>query len=175
MDAKVVYWTGAWLNFSFLLAFMVVGVRAVRRGEVAVHRRSMLTAAALVALFLLSYVVKLKLLGREDISVWSLLDVTILRIHETCVLVMLIAGTVAVVLARRMRGTRNVTRDRNDPPAAPALARRHRLAGRTAGVAAALGWFTAGFVLCGMYARASDAIPDAKHAQARVLATSSAS
>ena len=153
MDAKVVYWTGAWLNFSLLLAFVVVGVRRVRAGEVAGHRRAMMTASCLVLLFLLSYVLKLMLLGREDLSLWLPRDVNVLRFHETCVAVMVLAGGFALFLGRRMRGTRSFTRDKSDPVAAQGLTRTHRLAGRSAGVGAALGWLSAAMVLLGMWSR----------------------
>ena len=49
-----------------VVGFAAAGVRAVRRGDTARHRRCMLTAATLVVLFVVSYVVKLATLGRED-------------------------------------------------------------------------------------------------------------
>lgn len=153
MDAKVVYWTGAWLNFSLLLAFVVVGIRRVRAAQVAGHRRAMIISSGLVVLFLLSYVVKLAVLGREDLSLWVPRDVTLLRLHESCVLLMVLAGSLALILARRMRSTRSVTRDVGDPVTAPGLLRLHRLAGRTAAVGALFGWLTAALVLIGMWSR----------------------
>ena len=79
---------------------------------------------------------------------------TILRFHETCVGVMVLAGSIALLLSRRLRSTRNVTRDANDPVASAGLLRNHRLAGRTAAVGALLGWGSAALVLVGMWLRA---------------------
>jgi len=160
MDAKVVFWTGAWLNFSLLFALALLAMRRIKAGDAATHRRYMIAASALVLFFLLSYVVKLMLLGREDMSVWSRRDVNVLRFHETCVLVMVAAGGVALWLGRRMRGTRNVSRDRNDPVAGSGLARTHRIAGRSAVIAAALGWLSALFVLVGMFQRTDESLAD---------------
>jgi hypothetical protein len=66
---------------------------------------------------------------------------------------MLIAGSLALLRSRRLEGTRNVTGERDDPPAPMALVRAHKRAGRAALVAAALGLITAGIVLAGMYSR----------------------
>ena len=81
MDLKVIYWTIAWLNLLILSLFAISGVQQIRKGQVARHRRSMLTAAWLVVAFVVSYALKLVFLGREDLSVWSNADVWILRIH----------------------------------------------------------------------------------------------
>ena len=129
MDAKVLYWTGAFVNFAVITVLVLRGIGQIRRGEVARHRRSMLTGAALVGAFLVSYGFKLALLGRENLAVWSDFHVNNLRIHETCVLMMLLAGAVAATLARRMRDTRNVTRDPTDAFAPDATVRWHRRAG----------------------------------------------
>ena len=158
MDAKVVYWTGAWLNFSALFLFAALAVRRVRGGVAPAHRRYMSAAAWLVLLFLLSYVAKLMLLGREDMSVWSSLDVNVLRFHETCVLVMCVGGAISLWLGRRLRATRGFTRDREDPVADGGLVRTHRMAGRAAVVCALLGWLSAFFVLVGMYQRAGESV-----------------
>jgi uncharacterized membrane protein YozB (DUF420 family) len=153
MDAKVVYWTGAWLNFSLLFAYAVLAVRCVKMGDAAMHRRYMITASTLVVLFLLSYVVKLMVLGREDMSVWSARDVNVLRFHETCVLAMVVAGGLTLWLGRRIRRTRSFTKQREDELASAGVLRTHRIAGRVAVIGAALGWLSAGFVLLGMYER----------------------
>jgi uncharacterized membrane protein YozB (DUF420 family) len=154
MDAKVLYWSGALLNMAVIAGLAVHGIRCVRRGETARHARAMRAAAALVGLFLLSYVLKLAFLGREALAAWSSLAVNVLRFHELCVLVMLIGGGTALVIGRRLRASRSFTHSAGDPPAPPALLRRHRLAGRVALAGAILGAATAGLVLAGMYARA---------------------
>ena len=154
LDPKVLYWTGAFANLVVIAALAVRGVRLARAGDYARHARSMRAAAILVGAFLLSYAGKLAILGREEPGTWGRNAVWILRIHELCVLVMLIAGIVALVVSRRLRGTALFTRAAGDPAAPPALSRRHRVFGRSAVVGALLGAMTAALVLTGMYARA---------------------
>src|SRR5688572_20698279 len=129
IDPKVFYWTGAFVNMMVIAALAIHGVRLARRGEFERHARCMRAAAALVVLFLVSYAVKLLVLGREDLDHWGRAAVSILRFHELCVLTMLIAGGTALFLSRRLRGTAVFTRRSGDPIAPPALSRRHRLAG----------------------------------------------
>ena len=57
MDAKLLFWCVALANLAAIVAFALTGVLAVRRGDVRTHRRRMLIAAALVGLFLVSYLV----------------------------------------------------------------------------------------------------------------------
>lgn len=153
MDPKVLYWTAAFVNLAVIAGLVLRGVVHIRRGDVVRHRRAMLTGAWLVAAFLVSYGLKVAFLGREDLSVWSAFQVHTLRLHETCVLAMLVAGSVALTRVRRMRGSRNVTRDPADPPAPESTARWHRRAGWTGVIGALTGLASAGVVLAGMYAR----------------------
>ncbi len=153
MDPKILYWTGATLNMLVLIGFGGAGVHFIRRGDVVRHRRCMLTAGALVVAFLLSYLVKLALLGREDFGTWSSISVSTLRFHETCILIMLIGGTSALTRAWRMRVTRNVTRNKEDPPADASTLRWHRRSGWTALLGGLVGLLAAVFVLGGMYER----------------------
>jgi len=161
MDAKVVYWTGAWLNFSVLFVFAALAMRRVKAGDAVSHRRYMIASAWLVLLFLASYGVKLALLGREDMSVWSARDVNVLRFHETCVLIMCLGGAISLWLGRRLRSTRSFTREREDPVAGSRLVRTHRIAGRAAVIGAFLGWVSAFFVLVGMFQRAEQSVTQA--------------
>jgi hypothetical protein len=154
MDPRLAYWTFALLDLAAVVGFAAAGVVALRRGDVPRHHRRMLTAAALVGLFLLSYLAKLALLGREDLASWEPASIWMLRIHELCVFTMLAAGAVAGTRALRLRHTRNATRDPKDPPAPATLVRWHRGAGKTAVFAAALALGFAGLVLVGMYRRA---------------------
>lgn len=142
MDPKLVYWTAALVNMIAIVALAGLGVRSIRRREISRHRRLMLAAVVLVALFLVSYFAKVFLLGREQLEIWEASYIWTLRFHEACVLVMVLAGLRALWL-----GARSGFRD-------PKRARSHRLAGRTALVSAALGVLTATYVLFGMYARA---------------------
>jgi len=154
MDPKLAFWTAALANLLVIVVLATVGIVSVRRGRVAIHRFCMKTSAWLVVAFLASYVLKLVLLGREQMSLWSPGAITNLRFHETCVLTMVVAGSVALYRARQMRATRNVTHAPGDPIAPDATVRWHRRAGWSAAVGAGLGFATAVFVLIGMFDRA---------------------
>ncbi|MBW2232109.1 MAG: DUF420 domain-containing protein [Deltaproteobacteria bacterium] len=150
MDPKVLYWTGALANMIILVAIGISGVRQIRRGEVARHRRSMLTSASLVLVFIGSYVLKLIFLGREDLASWEPTYVRTLRFHELCVLLMVVGGGLALTWGRALRQS-NAIFDESD--SATRLRKRHRMAGRTALVAALVGVASAALVLTGMYGR----------------------
>lgn len=110
-------------------------------------------ASLLIVAFLGAYVLKVVVLGREDQSVWTLLDVWILRIHELFVMVMIGAGSVAWLQVKKIVDTRLVTHDPEDPMPDPKVVRIHRIAGRTAVISAVLAFLLAIGVLAGMYAR----------------------
>ncbi len=154
MDPKLLFWTGALVNMGVIVALAAGGVWQRRRGNVAGHRRRMLAAAVLVALFVAAYLLKLLFLGREALESWSPGAVWMLRVHEACVAVMLAGGGTAALRALVLRRTRNATHDPGDPEAPAGVAAWHRRAGWAAVVASALGLVTAGFVLAGMYQRA---------------------
>jgi uncharacterized membrane protein YozB (DUF420 family) len=155
VDAKLAFWTAAFANMVLAAALAARGVAFARRGEFARHARAMRAAAAFVALVLAAYVAKLALLGREAVETWSPGAVTLLHVHELCVLVMLVAGGAALALGRRLGRSPLVTGAASDPAASAATRRRHRLAGRAAVGGALLGAATASLVLAGMYARAA--------------------
>jgi len=154
MDPKLLYWTAALINLAVLCGFALTGVRYARRGEIARHQRAMKIASVLVVGFLVSYVIKLMVLGREDMSVWSSADVWVLRIHEIFVLQMVVAGIVAWIKSRKLLGTRLVSHDPSDPMPDARDVRVHRLAGRTSVLSAVLGFVLAIGVLIGMIGRA---------------------
>jgi uncharacterized membrane protein YozB (DUF420 family) len=153
MDAKVLYWTFAFINMGIVVGLGVYAARQLGAGNPARHRKLMITASCLVLGFLVSYVFKLQFLGREDLSRWNQWAVSLLRFHETCVLVMVISGGLALSWGRQLRATRSFTLNPEDPQAETFLARRHHRAGQVALVGASLGLLSAGFVLAGMYAR----------------------
>ena len=153
MDPKLLFWTVALVNLAVLCGFALSGIRFARRGEIARHRRAMKIASWLIVAFLAAYVLKVVVLGREDQSVWTLLDVWVLRIHELFVMVMIGAGTVAWLQVKKIRGTRLVTHDPNDPKPDPKVVRTHRIAGRTAVISAILALLWAIGVWVGMLAR----------------------
>jgi uncharacterized membrane protein YozB (DUF420 family) len=153
MDPKALFWTGALALMAAVVGFAVAGVRRRRRGDLAGHRRAMLSASALVGFFLLAYVFKVFLLGHEHVAQWSARERLVLRIHEVFITTMLVGGAVAGSRAWRLRRTRNATLDPHDPVAPPSLARWHRRAGWAAVLAAAGGWLTALLMLIGMFQR----------------------
>lgn len=154
MDPKLAYWTAAFANMTLLMALAAVGARHARRGEIARHRRAMRTAALLVGLFLVSYPFKLAWLGREDMASWSTVSVGMLRLHETCVLVMLGAGGLALRRGLRLGRTRALIDAPDAPVPGPEALAGHRRMGRIALASVLLAWATAGVVLAGMYGRA---------------------
>ena len=154
MDAKLGFWSWALLNMGLVVALGGRGWVAIRANRVAEHRRSMLTACALVGIFLLAYLAKRALLGGEDRATWTAGARLNLYVHETFIAGMLIAGGSALALGRRLERTRRATGAPGDPEAPEALRRRHRNAGRIALVCVALGFATACGILGGMLARA---------------------
>ncbi len=153
VDARIAFWCGALANMGLIVGIAALGVRQVRRGDVPGHRRSMLTACALVVFFLLSYLVKRALIGGEDLDTWGRAALVNLWVHETTVMGMLIAGGVAFHRGRRLAGTRRVTGSADDPAASPEALRRHRRMGWVSVAASALGLLTACGILAGMFAR----------------------
>ncbi len=153
MDLNVTYWTLAWLNMVVLIGFALSGLRQVRKGQVARHRRSMLTAIWLVVAFLVSYGCKVAWLGREDLLLWSAPAIYLLRFHELCVAVMLIFGALALYRGRLLARTRLLSSAPDAPDPEPGQITRHRRVGRVALIAATFAMLSAGGVLAGMYAR----------------------
>jgi len=150
----LLFWTAALINLAVICGLALLGARCARRSEIARHRRLMKTASLLVLAFLVAYLVKVVVLGREDRSDWTLFDLWLLRVHELFVLQMVVAGSVAWWQGRKLIATRLVTLDPKDPEPSSSVARSHRLAGRLAVVGALLGLVLAIGVLAGMYARA---------------------
>ena len=153
MDPKLLFWSAALVNLGVLVGFALSGVRYARRGEIARHQRAMKIATAMVFAFLGAYLLKVVFLGREDMAVWSALDVWVLRIHELFVVQMLAGGVVAWVQARKLRHTRLVTHDPEDPEADSRTVRTHRLAGRISVIGGLLAFLLAIGVLAGMIVR----------------------
>lgn len=149
----LLFWTGALVNMFLAVGVGARGIQLVRRGDVKRHRRAMKAASVLVVGFVVAYVLKLALLGGEDLAVWSSAARGVLYFHETCIAVMLVAGAVAGHRAWRLRHTRRITGDAADPPAASRVIRHHRRAGRAALIAAVLGALSATVMLGGMYSR----------------------
>lgn len=151
MDPKLLFWCAAFLNFCALVALAARGVSQIRRGEVRAHRRSMRTGAALVGLFLVSYLAKVALLGHEDRSAWTALDTGFLYVHETCIALMLVGGAWALYRGWRFQPHLGSELELPETPLPGRTA--HRRAGWLAVVASALALVTALGVLAGMFAR----------------------
>ncbi len=153
IDPKALFWTGALINMLVILGCAGFGIRNVRAGRVHVHKRLMLTGVWLVVLFLVSYVAKSFVLGKEDLHTWGEFHVSVLRFHETCVTIMLIAGGLALFTGLRTHLDAEDRPEGEDPLWFAGRVRLHRRAGRTAVVASALGVASAAIVLYGMYTR----------------------
>ena len=82
LDPKLVFWSFALVNLAVIVALAATAVWRIRRGDVRLHRRLMLTAAALVGLFLASFLVKGRVLGGEAVSDWAPLHRGVLYVHE---------------------------------------------------------------------------------------------
>lgn len=154
MDAKLLYWTWAFANFVAVAVCAGVGVRRIRARDLAGHRRMMLSSAALVGVFLVSYPIKLARLGGEDLSVWSTGARSALYFHETCILFMMLAGAYAGYRAFRFRAGLGGGPSLLPEPTPTAARLHHRWAGRVAVWSAVLALISSGAVLIGMYARA---------------------
>ncbi|MFN7962283.1 MAG: DUF420 domain-containing protein [Thermoanaerobaculia bacterium] len=144
MNTTLSFWTASLLLLAVAIAMGFAGWRHIRYGRVEEHRRRMRAAMWLVVAFLVAYLAKVAFLGRENLALWDSRSLWILRLHETVISVMLLAGGVA-----RWLGQKAADRDCLGSPAN----RWHRWFGRLALVAGLCGLVTAALVLAGMYAR----------------------
>jgi len=154
MDAKLLYWTVALINFGGVCALALVGVKRIRAKDVRGHRRMMLASSALVFGFIASYVLKLVFLGPENLQVWDSFSLVSLRVHESWIALMILSGAYAGYRAwafRHSLPTTGLLEDRLSPIASR---RHHRVAGRIALVGSLCAFATASLILYGMYARA---------------------
>jgi uncharacterized membrane protein YozB (DUF420 family) len=156
VKANLVYWTAALANLAVIVGCGSRGVAAIRRGAVRTHRRMMLVSTALVALFLVSYLLKVAWLGKEDRSAWTSLDYAFLYTHELCIAAMLVAG--AIALYRALRFQARLRPEWTIPPGRDALpgGAQHRRAGTIAKWSGALAFVTAIGVWAGMLLRSAD-------------------
>jgi len=156
LDAKFVYWLAAWINMAFVVAFAARGFQRVKARAYATHKRTMLIASFLVGGFVVSYVFKVVLLGKEALETWEPAFRTVLYVHETCVLAMVVGGAIALWKGLRTGLNRLATEGAPATEDAVAFSRAatlHRRAGLTALVASVAGLVTATIVLYGMYHR----------------------
>ncbi len=139
--SHLVFWTFAWLLLGTTTAVAWLGQREMSARDVGDHRRAMRLAGWLVGLFLVAYGAKLALLGREHLDTWPAPMVTLLRVHESFMAVVVASGLVAWRMAPR--GLRSA----DEPPSRP----RHRRLGWTALLAVSGGFATATALLAGMF------------------------
>jgi uncharacterized membrane protein YozB (DUF420 family) len=154
MDAKILYWTGALINFGVVCTLALIGVKRIRAKDIQGHRRMMLTSSALVFGFIASYVLKVIFLGKENRKVWDTFSLWSLHIHESWILVMILAGGYAGYRAWTFRNSLPTTGLLEDRLSPVASRRHHRTAGWIAVVGSLCAFATASLVLYGMYARA---------------------
>ncbi len=144
MDIRLAFWALSLALLGASTGSTFAGWRYIRQGRVERHRRAMNLGAAFIGLFLVLYLLKLTLLGREDLAAWSSQSLLLLRVHETFIAIMFVATSAARWLSRRLR--------RPDPP--ERLRRQHRLWGRLGAGASCLGFLTAAVLFLGMVQRA---------------------
>ncbi len=142
--ASLVYWSFTWLVVFGAVAFGLRGGWLARRGDLVEHARAIRISLRLIGFFLVTYVLKALVLGRESLDTWPRSAVVTLRVHESIVLVMLLAGIAAWGLARRL----DPGKGRWQPGRRAAL---HRLCGRTALAAAVGTLLSASLVLLAMF------------------------
>lgn len=152
MSAHLAFWTAAWIDLGAVALLALLGRQQIRRGAWRAHRRSMLAATTLVGLFLVAYLLKVWLVGHEDLSAWSPMQIWVLRIHEVGIAAMLGGGLYAGWRAFRFRaslpaGPQLPAHDEGSPGRAG-----HRWAGRVAVAGAVLAWLSAAGMLAGMFA-----------------------
>ena len=148
------FWSGALVNLGVIVFCTLTGVQRIRAKDVVGHRRRMLIAMSLVGAFLVAYVLKVAMLGREDKTDWATLDFVILYTHEFFVTAMLAGSAVALYRAAKFRA--GLGPNLRLPPDENPLqgVERHKRAGRVAVWTSLLGFLTAIGVLLVMFARA---------------------
>jgi len=142
MSANLTYWLFAFVLMTTAVLIACRGIVHVRAGRLVSHMKHLNLACNLLIFFVVTYVGKVFVLGREVKTDWSFLDLFILRTHETFIAIMLITGIWARVLAGKYR-------DRLEQPteADLTLRRKHKLLGKLAVTSAVCALFTAMAVL----------------------------
>ena len=153
MDAKLIYWTGALINLGVVVWLAAAGVRRIRAQDLPGHRRRMVASSGLVGGFVVSYLIKVILLGKENLKVWDSQSLTILYLHETCIALMLIGGGYAGWRAWRFRSRLPSTGPLEDRLSPEMGRRHHRYAGWLALCTGAAALTSAFLVLYGMFTR----------------------
>lgn len=148
MDAHLIFWLYAYGLMLVVLIIAGLGIQKAKAGDYQKHLRAMIAACNILLFFVFSYVVKVFVLGREDKSAWSALQLTILYTHEFLILVMLVSGVYARILAAKFKHSLFT-----DKPSAEDLVHRaaHRRWGKLAFRAACAAFLTATGVIAVLF------------------------
>ncbi len=140
MDSHLIFWLYAYGLMLIVLVIAGRGIGRAKAGDYQGHMRAMILACNILLFFVLSYVVKILALGREDKSAWSALQLALLYTHEFLILVMLVSGTYARILAAKFKQSLF-----SQKPSAADMAVRavHRRWGKVAFAAACAAFITA--------------------------------
>lgn len=150
MNYNLIFWFFAYGLTGIAIALALFGWIKASRGELNAHRKLMNAACSVIVFFVVSYLVKVIALGREDKSGWELFYLIVLYIHEALILTMLVCGGRAWFLSLKFGA------DLYDQVKAKTLAKQrsqHKLMGKIAIYASCLAMTTASVVLYGMYMR----------------------
>lgn len=150
MTPRTWFWLYAFALTAAIIAVAAIGVRHARKGNYQTHRARMNAVCWMVLVFVLSYVLKVAFLGKEDLDTWETGYVVTLRVHESFIAIMLVCGGYTRLLAHRFRRSLDATRIQSE---FAAMRRRHRLLGRVAIVAAIAAMATATALIVGMMQR----------------------
>lgn len=148
--ASLIFWLYAYGLTWIAVIFALRGIGAARTQQFARHKSLMTTAINLILFFVVSYLAKVVILGREDRSSWSDFYLYTLYIHETFIALMLVTGAWARRLAHLFRATLDAD---TVPPEFESKRRRHGHLGRLCVLAAFCGLLTATIILWGMVTR----------------------
>ena len=113
MNANLMFWFYAYALTTTAMALALVAVSKIRKGEIQAHQKLMNTAITLILFFVLSYLVKMLALGREDKSAWHGFYLITLYIHESFIFLMLFFGGWARYLAAKFKPS--LTQDQPSP------------------------------------------------------------
>lgn len=146
MNPNFIYWCFAYAWMSLVVVIGVLAVRQVRAGDLAGHMRKMILVCNMLLFFVVTYVVKVLVLGRELKEGWEMIDFIILYTHEAFIAIMLVTGTWARLLGNKVRARLD-----NPTDADMAMRRRHKKLGQMAFLSAFAALVTATGVMWTLY------------------------
>lgn len=147
---NLMFWVYAYILTLSAIIFAIRGWRSVKNKDYATHQSMMGVAINLILFFVVSYVVKVLVLGREDRTNWSNFYLYTLYIHETFIALMLVTGAWARRLAYLFKAS--IGADQLSE-VQQAQRKRHAQLGKACILSALCGLFTATIILVGMASR----------------------